>query len=492
MVSDVLLDVGIGEIRLALLENGELAEFYIERDEEESKVGNIYRGRIERVLPGMQSAFVDIGLSKNAFLYVKDIMPVRYDENGDILSPENGIPRIEELLSAGQELTVQIIKELSGNKGPRVTTRITIPGNFSVLMPGSTVVGVSRRIEDMEERKRLRELATENKPERAGIIIRTAADHVPEEILKDDINNLVEIWSEVVIHEARGAVPRCLYCEPDFVAHAVREYLQPDLNRFIINDRDTCDKVLKSLETTSPGLRMKVEYFSKDYDLFEYYHAESAINEALARKVRLKSGAYLVFDRTEAFTVIDVNSGKYIGRTNLEETAFKINMEAAEMVARQIRLRDISGIIIIDFIDMQGKEHRDQVVDSLREAVKYDRTQTVVIGMTNLGLVEITRKKIRQPLSRYLTVDCHCCRGTGWRISPVTIAKRLEKRIVSHLTDNPSLNMEIEVHPDIYKLITGTEALSIAKIEEAFSCKIEIKASEYMNYDDMNIKDFTS
>lgn len=489
MVNDVLLDVGIGEIRLALLENGELAEFHVERHEEGGMVGNIYRGRVERVLPGMQSAFVNIGLSKNAFLYVKDVMPIRYDDNGEIVSSDAGLPHIGELLTAGQELTVQVIKELSGSKGPRVTTRITIPGSFSVLIPERSMVGVSNRIEDAEERKRLKELAASIKPERVGIIVRTAAEHIPEEVLKDDIENLVEIWREVVSHEARGGVPRCLYREPDFIAHAVREYFMPDLNRFIINDRDTCDKVLKLLETTSQGLKMKVECFSKSYDLFEYYHVESAIDEALARKVWLKSGAYLIFDRTEALTVIDVNSGKYIGRTNLEETAFKINQEAAKMIARQIRLRDLSGIIIIDFIDMQEKEHRDQLVNTLREAVKQDRTQTVVIGMTSLGLVEMTRKKIRQPLSKYLTVDCRCCNGAGWRISPVMIAKRLEKRIASNMTTNSSGSLEVEVHPDIFKILSGIERENITKIEETYSCRLRIKANGDVDYGDMIIKD---
>lgn len=487
MVSDVLVDVGMGETRLAVLENGELAEFYIERNEEVSMVGNIYRGRVERVLPGMQSAFVDIGLSKNAFLYVKDALPVKYDDNGDILPPVNGSLRIEELLSPGQELTVQIIKELTGSKGPRVTTRLTIPGNYAVLLPDSNVVGVSKRIEDGDERKRLRELALAYKPERAGIIIRTAAEHAAEELLADDIGNLVETWREIIARESAGAVPRCLYCEPDFISHAVREYCKPDLNRLIINDRDTCERVRSLLDSISPGIRMKVEYFSKNYDLFEYFNVESALNEAISRKVNLKSGGYVIFDRTEAFTVIDVNSGKYTGRSNLEETALKINLEAARVIARQIRLRNIGGIIIIDFIDMVDKDHRDQVVTTMKEAARQDRTPSTVIGMTSLGLVEMTRKKIRQPLSAYLTTDCRCCRGAGWRVSPTTVAKRLEKRILRQMAGNSSGYLEIEVHPEIYRVMTGAERDILRGMEDAYSCRLAIRSAEDVDYEDMRI-----
>ena len=490
MVKDVLLDVGIGEIRLAILENSELAEFYVEKHEGESIVGNVYRGRVERVLSGMQSAFIDIGLSKNAFLYVKDVIPVKYDDYGEIMSPDEGMPHISELLTAGQEITVQVTKEMTGNKGPRLTTRITIPGSFSVLLPESSVVGISKRIEDYNERKRLHELGLTYKPEHTGIIIRTAAENVEAELLKDDIHSLENIWNDIKKREEKGAVPRCLYSEPGFVMHAVREYLSPELNRFVVNDRDTYESVMAQLDANSPGLKMKVEYFSKSYDLFEYYQVETAINEALSRKVWLKSGAYLIFDRTEALTVIDVNSGKCVGKTNLEETALKINTEAAKKIARQIRLRDISGIIITDFIDMQVKEHRDSLVNTLREAVHIDRTQTVVVGMTSLGLVEMTRKKVRLPLANSLTIDCRCCGGTGWRISPITIAKRLEKRIARHLADTLSGYVEVEVYPDICTILNSTEKEHIKKLEADYSCKLSIKASFDVDYEEMRIKKF--
>ncbi len=488
MVKDVLVDVGLGEIRLAVLENSLPAEIYIEKREGARLVGNIYRGRVERVLPGMQSAFVDIGLEKNAFLYVKDVVPINYNEDGDVLLSSDGFPDISELLSQGQEISVQVIKEPTGNKGPRVTTRLSLAGRYAVMMPGINAQGVSKKIRDHEERKRLRSIAQQHRPENAGLIMRTASENIPEEMLVEDIQNLKGQRDLLIKKEQKGAVPRILYGEPGIIAHAVREYLTSDINRFLINDRDEYEKVLAQLDDAASGLKMKVEYFSKNYDMFEYYHVESALVEALSRKVWLNSGAYLIFDRTEALTVIDVNSGKFVGKTDLEETAFKINVEAAKAIARQIRLRDLSGIIIVDFIDMHQKEHREQLVQTLREAVKGDKTQTTVMGMTSLGLVEMTRKKIRQPLYKSLTVDCRACQGAGYRISPVTIARRIEKRIASHMADTPSGYVEAHVHPEIFKVLEGSEKDNMEKLEMLYSCKVNLVASHEVTYEDVMLK----
>ncbi len=488
MVKDVLVDVGLGEIRVAVLENSIPAEIYIGKRESESLVGNIYRGRVERVLPGMQSAFVNIGLDKNAFLYVKDVVPINYNDEGDMLLSGDGFPEISELLSQGQEISVQVIKEPTGSKGPRVSARLSLAGRCTVMMPNGNVSGISKKIENPDERKRLKSIAQKYRPENAGLIMRTASENVPEEKLVEDIQNLKEHMELLIKKEQKGAVPRLLYGEPGIIAHAVREYLTADINRFLINDRDEYEKILALLDDASPGLKMKVEYFSKNYDMFEYYHVESALMEALSRKMWLKSGAYLVFDRTEALTVIDVNSGKFVGKTDLEETAYKINVEAAKAIARQIRLRDLSGIIIVDFIDMHQKEHREQVVQTLREAVKADKTQTMVMGMTSLGLVEITRKKIRQPLYKSLTVDCRACQGAGYRISPVTIARRIEKRIASHMADVPSGYVEAHVHPEILKILEGSEKDNISKLETLHNSKINLVASHEVDYEEVLLK----
>lgn len=482
MTKDVLMDAGMGEIRLAVMEDGELVEFYMEEREKESMLGNIYRGRVERVVPGMQAAFIDIGLSRNAFLYVRDLLPKGHQNTH---SGKN--PPIEHLLKAGQELTVQVVKEMSGQKGPRVTTRITLPGRFTVLLPNQDGARISKRLEDSEERKRLKELAQALKPEGAGLIIRTAAQHVPVEWLRDEIESLMRKWNRIFQQQSGGSVPRCLYSERDFVSHMIREHLTPDLNRFIVNDRDIWEQINRILDADAPGFRPRVEYFDKDYDLFDYYQVESAISQALSRKVYLKSGGYVVFDRTEALTVIDVNSGKYIGRTSLEDTALRINTEAVETIARQIRLRDIGGIIIIDFIDMQDKAHWEEVVARLKDAVKRDRTQTVVVGMTGLGLVEMTRKKVRQPLAGYMTVDCRCCGGTGRQLSPVVVAKRVERRIARYLMSNHPDSLEILVHPDIHKVLEGQEKGRLERLAEQYACRLRIAPSSDVAYGDMRM-----
>lgn len=424
MIKDVIVDIDLSEVRLAVLEDDQLVEMYVEKRAKKSPVGNIYRGKVERVLPGMQAAFVDIGLDKSAVLYVKDVCPINYSEEGEIQDSGDGLPDIADMLSQGEEISVQVIKDSTGSKGARVTTRLSMAGYFAVMIPHGKGIGVSKKIEDHDERKRLRRLATEMKPDNAGIIMRTNSENIPEEQIIEDIEELKTRVNELIVKEQRGSVPRLIYAEPDIVTKAVREYLNTDTNRFVINDPDEYERILSLLEDAAPELKKKITYFSKDYELFEYYHVESALREALSRKVWLKSGAYLVFDRTEALTVVDVNSGKCVGKTDFEETAYKINLEAAEAIAVQIRLRNLSGIIMVDFIDMHQKEHRDQLVQKFREAVKADKTQTVVVDMTSLGLVEITRKKVHQPLYKSFTVDCTICRGAGYHISPEVVAHR--------------------------------------------------------------------
>lgn len=399
MIKDVLIDVGVKEIRLAIIEDGEVAEIRIEKNQEQSLVGNIYRGKVVRVLSGMQSAFVDIGLEKNAYLYVKDVLPPKYNEDGDILTNGGNLPDISELINQGQEVTVQVTKDAVGEKGPRVTTLISIPGRYTVFLPQGHTIGISKRIDNQEERQRLKEIALSVKPFNGSLIIRTASENIFEDLLIEDINLLSSLWESISEQEKKGRTPRVLYGEQGIIGNALREHLSTGVNRFMVNHKETYQKIISILSNEAPDLKERVEFYNKEYDMFEYYHVQSALKEALSRKIWLKSGAYLIFDYTEAMTVVDVNSGKFVGKTDMEQTVFNINIEAANALARQIRLRNLSGIIIVDFIDMQKKEHRDQLIQHLREAVKNDKIQTVVVGITSLGLVEMTRKKVRLPLS---------------------------------------------------------------------------------------------
>lgn len=409
MIRDILVDVRPDETRIAVVEDGEPVEIYIETAGNEKLAGNIYRGKVERVLPGMQSAFVDIGTGKNAFLYADDIM------NENHKNPAQDA-RIEDLISQGQEITVQVIKEEIENKGPRVTTNITLPGRIVVLTPVTPGIGVSKKIKCPDEKERLRQLAANLCPDGMGIVVRTAAEGLDSEELESDIKNLLNLWKNISDKEKKGAVPRCLYSESGVIYKLVRDHIDSGLHRLIINDRSEYEKLLEHIAIAAPGMQTKIEYFCKDYDMFEYYHIDSAISKALARKVWLKSGGYLIFDKTEALTVIDVNTGKYVGKDTLEETMIRTNEEAALTIAKQIRLRNISGIILIDFIDMKESSHKERLLSVLREAVQADSSKVVVVGMTSLGLVEMTRKKVRGTLQQLLTIPCPTCGGFG-RIS---------------------------------------------------------------------------
>ena len=406
MIKDILVDTGFGETRVAIIEDGEPVEIYIEAAGCEKLAGNIYRGKVERILPGMQSAFVDIGTGKNAFLYADDIIKSR-----DLILAQTA--KIENLVSQGQEITVQVVKEALDNKGSRVTTDIKLPGRLVILTPLTTGIGVSKKIKSPDEKERLRQIAENLCPEGSGIIVRTAAEGKQSEELEADIKGLLKLWKSISDKEERGSVPRCIYSEPGVIYKLVRDHIDSDLHRFIINDRVEYEKLLELLDGVSPVIKLKVELFCKDYDMFEYYHIDTAVSKALARKVWLKSGGYLVFDKTEALTVIDVNTGKYVGKNTLEETMLKTNEEAALTVAKQIRLRNISGIILIDFIDMKDTSHKERLLSVLREAVKKDSSKVTVVGMTNLGLVELTRKKVRGTLQQLLTITCPTCSGLG-------------------------------------------------------------------------------
>jgi len=413
MENDIIVDVGSSETRVALLEDGELVELHIEKNSSERYVGNIYRGKVKDVLPGMQAAFIDIGHERNAFLYVTDaIIQKEYPDNEKEKINGRNL-NICDVLKTGQEITVQVIKEPIGTKGPRVTTHITLPGRYMVLLPNADYTGVSRRIENEDERARLKKIAESLKPEGKGLIIRTAAEGKEKEDFLKDLDYLTKLWETTKRKEHKGNVPRCIYQEYNIVERTVRDLFTQDISKFVINDVQQYERVLELLDLISPSLKARVKYFSKDYQIFEYYQIESQILRAMSRKVWLKSGGYIIFDKTEALTVIDVNTGKFTGRHNLEDTVVRTNIEAAAEIAKQLRLRDIGGIIIIDFIDMHESEHQKMVLDALIQTLKKDRTKTTVVGMTGLGLIEMTRKKVRSELSTIMSDDCPYCGGTG-------------------------------------------------------------------------------
>lgn len=489
MVNEIIVDVGHGETRVAILEDKELVEIYLERAYPERLVGNIYRGKVSNVLPGMQAAFIDIGYEKNAFLYVGDAVSQKeFSEEDDEVYQELRGVNIEDILRPGQELTVQVTKEPIGTKSPRVTTHITLPGRHLVLLPNADYVGVSRRIEGEAERAKLKKIAERIKPPGMGLIVRTASEGKNEEDFVHDINFLIKLWDKIKQKERSGAVPRCIHKDLNLVYRAVRDLFTWNIDKFIINDRQEYTKVLELVDMISPALKSRVECFSKNYDLFEYYQIESKIDKALAKKVWLKCGGYLIIEKTEALTVIDVNTGKFVGSNNLEDTVLKANIEAAKEIAKQLRLRDIGGIIIIDFIDMTQSDHQHMVLDALKQALKKDRTKTTVVGMTGLGLIEMTRKKIRQGLSSAMKVDCAYCDGTGKILSPETVARNVEKEIKNYITETIASAIAVEVHTSVATILNSSYDESIKKLESNFNKKIVVKGSNDIKHHEVKIK----
>ncbi|MGH8995643.1 MAG: Rne/Rng family ribonuclease [Acidimicrobiales bacterium] len=400
--------------QIAMLEGRSLVEHYVARGSDETTQidGNIYWGRVQNVLPGMEAAFIDIAIPKNAVLYRGD---VRYDLDDVEAGSAKEQPRIEDVLKAGQTILCQVTKNPIGAKGARLTQEVSLPGRFAVLVPNSTTFGISKRLGD-NERRRLRRIIDDVKPSGHGLIVRTAAEGATADELSRDVASLLEQWKAIESAAARSDQPRLLYKEPDLAVRLLREELNGEYRAVIIDNEDLFDEVQRYVASVSPELAERVEYYDLGVEplpIFERYHVHEQLHKALDRKVWLPSGGSLIIERTEALTVIDVNTGKNVGKTNLEETVYRNNLEAAEEVARQLRLRDIGGIIVIDFIDMEIRENRDKVGAALRTALARDKTRTQVGDISELGLVEMTRKRISEGLIESLSTPCEVCNGRG-------------------------------------------------------------------------------
>jgi ribonuclease E len=399
--------------QIAMLEGRTLVEHYVSRaaDDTNQIDGNVYRGRVQNVLPGMEAAFVDIGIPKNAVLYRGD---VRYDKD-DIEGGTSQQPRIEDVLKAGQVILCQVTKNPIGAKGARLTQEVSLPGRFAVLVPNSSAFGISKRLGDTE-RRRLRRIIDEVKPAGHGMIVRTAAEGVSADELQRDVTTLLEQWNAIEAKAKTADQPGLLYREPELAVRILREELNSEYRGVVIDDRELFEQVRDYVMAVSPELADRVEYYdaaAEGLSIFERYHVHEQLHKALDRKVWLPSGGSLIIERTEALTVIDVNTGKNVGKTNLEETVYRNNLEAAEEVARQLRLRDIGGIIVIDFIDMEVRENRDKVAAALRNALARDKTRTQVFDISELGLVEMTRKRVSEGLLETLSTECTVCGGRG-------------------------------------------------------------------------------
>ncbi len=430
MSEEILINVTPQETRIAFIENGVLQEIAVERQRSRGIVGNIYKGRVSRVLPGMEAAFIDVGLERAAFLHVSDLdLSPEEKQTGVETTP----PQIQEILRAGQELLVQVIKEPLGTKGARLTSEITIPSRYLVYLPTGRNIGVSSRIEDEEERTRLRTLLQEalaEQPVPGGFIVRTAAEGVDAESLRRDMLFLHKLWSDIAERAQPAAAGRLVHEDLPIVLRTLRDLVGEEIEKVRIDSRETYHRAAHFAERMEPELLPLLEHYTGERPIFELYNVEEEIQRALERKVPLKSGGYLIIDQTEAMTTVDINTGGYVGHRTLEETIFKTNLEAAQAIARQLRLRNLGGIIIIDFIDMQESDHRQQVLRALQKALERDHAKTKVCEVSSLGLVEMTRKRTRESLEHVLCQGCPTCGGRGSIKTAETVCYEIFREIL--------------------------------------------------------------
>ncbi|NPV29282.1 MAG: Rne/Rng family ribonuclease [Firmicutes bacterium] len=485
MLKEILIDVTKEETKVGVLENRRLVEVYLERSFQMRLAGNIYKGRVENVLPGMQAAFVNIGLERNAFLYVEDVQHV---PGAPELAPEKGARSlaIENLLQEGQELLVQVVKEPFGTKGARVTTQLTLPGRYVVLLPGMECIGVSRRIGTERERERLKALAEKVCPPGMGLIVRTVADGISREELQGDVLALYELWNRIQEKARRSPAPALIHQELELVSWVLRDLFGDDVDRLLINEQEAYEKVLELLEVVAPHLRSRV--FLVETDLWEEYGLEQEITRALRPKVWLRSGGYLVIDEAEALTVIDVNTGKYTGSRSFAETVFRTNLEAVQEIVRQLRLRNLGGIVIIDFIDMESPEHQAEVLRRLEEELKKDKTRTYVLGLTQLGLVELTRQKVRPSLSSLLEKPCPYCEGKGRVLSEETVSLKAAKELRMLAQKSPDPAFLVEVHPSVAAFLIGGGGSRLRELEKETGKQIVVKGVESLHLEETHIK----
>jgi ribonuclease G len=500
MYKKIVINVADHETRVALLEDGNIAELFIEQGDASDIAGNIYKGKVQRVLPGMQAAFVDIGLKQAAFIYVSDVIGENYSPIEDLLNNNNGteegIPYIssirrdrpiEELITEGQEIMVQAAKAPMGSKGARLTTHISLPGRFLVLMPASEHIGISRRIEDDTERNRLKAIIESIRENNFGYIVRTAAEGVQEEKLKYEMGFLNNLWESLQQKYQTAPAPYLLHREVAVSLRAVRDLLLHEAEKLIIDSRSGYDAILKFLDEFMPSLKDSVEFYEGLEPIFDSFNLEADISRALKKKVWLKSGGYIVIEHTEALVAIDVNTGRYVGKYNLEETILKTNLEAVKEIAYQIRLRDIGGIIIIDFIDMEKKSNQEKVFNALKEALKKDRSKTHVLPISELGLIQMTRKRIRKPLTRILCEPCFYCDGEGYLISKQTICYNIYREIIRESRDMIGVKVSLRVNPEIAELLYGEESHIIVAVERVIGKQVVIYPDAKLHMEEFNI-----
>lgn len=501
MNKEILISAEEQEIRIAVLENGKLEEFYVERRSRDQLMGNIYKGKVDSILPGIGAAFISLGLERNGFLYLSDVASPHYlfDEEVETAAPE-GQPENEkdertlaekgaELLKKGEDILVQVVKEPFGRKGARLTTHITLPGRYLVAMPYNGHVGVSKRIQDPRERERLRHLLGGLRiPKEMGFIVRTVGQGKGKKEFVRDTRYLATLWHRIQIRAKREPTPSMIHEEHDLVLRTIRDALSEEIDKLMIDSKMEYKKALHFVRSIVPTLQSKLVYYQEETPLFKKKGIEEEIEKIYARKVYLKSGAYIVIEKTEGLVAIDVNTGKFTGKRKQEDTAFKVNLEAAEEIARQVRLRDIGGIIVIDFIDMAMEEHRRHVFRSIVDAFRRDKAKTNILSISEIGIVEMTRQRMRQDPESVSYQPCPYCQGRGSVKSVETVAI-LALREARKFFRQMGKNSEaiLSVHPDVAVYLLKDNRRSLGFIERNFNSRIILCEDPKLHLEDVKI-----
>jgi len=484
MSTEILINSRRYEVRIAIVENGTLSEFHLQRPTEKGLIGNIYKGKVVRVLPGMQAAFVNIGLERTGFLYVDDVYLSQNELDQAILNreldgadrsfstilPEKDLRRtqglnIEDLLKEGQDILVQVSKDPIGTKGARLPCHITLPGRNLVFIPLTEHIGISRKIEDEEVRLHLKTQIEKLRPEGTGFIVRTVAEFASEEELEADMEFLLLLWDEIQDIATHSAIPSLVYEDLDITFRSVRDLFTHDVDNLIIDDQDAYTKLHDFVKNFAPQLTSKISLYEDDTPLFEAHGIDTEISRATEKKVWLRSGGYIIIESTEALSVIDVNTGRFVGKNNLNETIFKTNMEAAEEIAYQLRLRNIGGIIIIDFIDMDNEIHREELFTFFKEKVKNDKSRINILKLSEFGLVQMTRKRSSENLTQLMCEPCHYCAGEGILKSRRTICYDIFRKIHRNAERTGGFSITLRVHPRIADMLNKEEKSTLSQLE---------------------------
>jgi ribonuclease G len=483
------------EIQVAILEDGRLEEFYIERADAGRLFGNIYKGKVKTVIPGMGAAFVDLGTKKDGFLYVADALKSPLDLDAEFDETEKHrviqrerVRRIDQVLKVGQDVIVQIVKEPIGTKGPRLTTHFSIPARYLVMMPGDEKIGVSRRLDDRKERERIRTIFKQIEyPKGVGFIVRTAGEGKTEKEFLRDIRYLTRLWKRIHASIAHKKAPSLIHQELGLVERIIRDHFVEETDTIVVDHQEIHKKLQRFLQIYLPGQRVPVEFYRDRVPLFEKYAIEKAIERTFQKNVYLKSGGHIVIEQTEGLVAIDVNTGKFTGSRNLEDTVYKNNMEAALEIARQLRLRDVGGIIIIDFIDMERAEHRRNLYRAFSDAVRKDRAKTNILKMSELGLVEMTRQRIRPSLESAVYNTCPYCEGKGMVKSPTTMAIQTIKELRKAIGATHGRTVNAYVHPSVSERLLHQEQRAIHHIEKTSRSRIYVFPDANLHMEDVNI-----